>query len=134
MSRRAHQKVSGSRIWLIAVVFLLVATGSVFFFQSREGPFRTVSVLPPGDYFENANSLRGNIYQMEGVITSSLGSSPAKGRLFGLRVESGEGDLPLPILIPPDYREMNLQKGQRYRVKVRVGDDGILLVEDLAKA
>jgi hypothetical protein len=134
MPRRAHQKVSGSRIWLVAASFLVLATGSVFLFQSREGPFRTVSVLPPMDYFENANSLRGNIYQLEGVITSSLGSSQSQGRLFGLRVESRDGDLPLPILIPPDYREMNLQKGQRYRVKVRVGEDGILWVEDLSKA
>ena len=40
-----------------------------------------------GDYLNNANSLRGNVYKVKGQITQSLGYSRAKGRLFSVEVD-----------------------------------------------
>jgi hypothetical protein len=47
---------------------------------------------------------------------------------------SGGRELPVPILVPPGYRDVNLQKGQKFRIKVRVNDEGLLLVEEMTKA
>jgi len=134
MARRAHQQASPS-LWLVTAIGLIVLTGAgAFFLQKDDNPYRTVEVLKPADYLENANSLRGNTYQVEGVISSSLGSSPEKGRLFSLKVSHADREWPLPILVPRDYRELNLQKGQRYRLKVKVNDDGLLEVEEMSKS
>lgn len=133
MSRRAHRKTQPSPgIWLFGLILVLGGFGA-FVFQKDSNPYRTIEPLKPADYLENANSLRGNTYRLEGVIASSLGWSQEKGRLFSLRVSHGEKDSPLPVLVPPAYREINLQKGQRYRLKVRVNDSGLLEVEEMSK-
>ena len=134
MSRRAHQKTPPAlSFWIFGAVLVLGAIGA-FLIQKDSEPYRTVEPLKPADYFENANSLRGNTYRLEGVIANSLGWSQEKGRLFSLRIAHGDKESPLPILVPPAYREINLQKGQRYRLKVRVNDAGLLEVEELTKA
>jgi hypothetical protein len=134
MARRAHRQTSPS-LWLVSAVVLVVFGGAgAFFFQREDNPYRTVETLKPADYMENANSLRGNTYQLEGVIAGSLGSSPEKGRLFSLRTNYAEKEWPLPVLVPRNYRELNLQKGQRYRLKVRVNDGGLLEVEEMTKS
>lgn len=134
MARRAHRQTS-PLLWLIlGAVFLALGGLGVIFFQKDGDPYRTVEKLKPEDYLENANSLRGNTYQIEGVIAHALGSSPEKGRLFSLRTGSADRECPLPVLVPPGYRDLNLQKGQRYRMKVRVNDAGLLEVEEMTKS
>ena len=134
MSRRAHRKTPPSTgLWLFGALLILGAVGALVF-QRDSDPYRTIEPMKPADYLENANSLRGNTYRLEGVIMSSLGWSQEKGRLFSLRISQGDKDSLLPILVPPAYREINLQKGQRYRLKVRVNDLGLLEVEEMTKA
>ncbi len=36
-------------------------------------------------YLENANSLRGNVYKIEGEVTNALAWSPSTGRLIAVR-------------------------------------------------
>jgi len=119
---------------VLASVFVLLGVSGVFLFQKDGNPYRTVERLKPADYLENGNSLRGNTYQLEGIIASSLGSNPEKGRLFSLRAAHGEKEWPLPILVPPGFRDVNLQKGQRYRLKVKVNEGGLLEVEEMTKS
>lgn len=134
MTRRAHRQASPS-LWLVLAVGVVILGGAGTFILQKEGnPYRTVEKLKPVDYLENANSLRGNTYQLEGVILNSLGSSQEKGRLFSLRASYGEKDWPFPILVPPGFRDLNLQKGQRYRLKIRVNDLGLLEVEEMTKS
>ncbi|NCW28211.1 MAG: hypothetical protein EBV83_07980 [Verrucomicrobia bacterium] len=134
MVRRAHRQASPS-LWLIlAAVFVALGALGAFLFQKDGNPYRTVEPLKPADYLENANSLKGNTYQLEGVIASSLGSSPEKGRLFSFRASYGDKEWPLPVLVPPGYRDLNLQKGQRYRLKVRVNGAGLIEIEEMTKS
>jgi hypothetical protein len=134
MARRAHNKISWSRLWLVGITLLIVGTSSALLFQFYATPFRTTPLLNPADYFENSNSLRGNTYRLEGVIANSLGYSPEKGRLYSLQVTHGNSSLPVPILVPAGYQILNLQKGQKYQVKVMVNDQGLLQVEEITKA
>ena len=134
MARRAHRTSTPAVGLGVVALFLLLGALGAFIFQKGSDPYRTVELLKPQDYLENANSLRGNVYQLEGVIANSLGSTPEKGRLFSLRITHGEEEWPLPVLVPPDYRNMNLQKGQRYRIKVKVNQGGLLEIEEMTKS
>ncbi|NCW26772.1 MAG: hypothetical protein EBV83_00475 [Verrucomicrobia bacterium] len=133
MSRKAHRPSNRKLLGGIFAAFILLAALGSLLLEKAMDPFRTVERIKPADFYENANSLRGNIYQVDGVIMGSLGWSPQKGRLFSLRVTADGQDWPLPILVPAPLARLNLQKGQRYRVKVRVDESGLLVVEEMDK-
>ena len=135
MARRAHPPAPSKPLFFLVFGFLALAGVGAYFFQKDANPYRTVEKLSPSDYYENANSLRGNIYQIEGTILNSLAWNPEKGRLFSIRVTTGDSkNWPLPILIPSSLRQINIQKNQTYRAKVRINDSGILLVEEVQKS
>ena len=134
MSRR-NRSQSISFSWLLLVIPLLALGGVGAFLLIQGGdPYRTTERLQPRNYLENSNSLRGNTYKLEGVILNSLGWSPQTGRLFSLRTADDDGAFPLPILVPSDYRDLNIQKGQRYQIKVKVNEAGLLEVEEMTKS
>ncbi|NDH85695.1 hypothetical protein EBY67_01375, partial [bacterium] len=135
MARRAHPTTPSKPLFFLVLGFLAFAGVGAYFFQKDANPYRTVEKLIPSDYYENANSLRGNVYQIEGTILNSLAWNPEKGRLFSIRVTTGDSkNWPLPILIPSNLRQINIQKNQSYRAKVRINDSGILLVEEVQKS
>jgi hypothetical protein len=135
MARRAHPTTPSKTLFFVVLAFLTLAGVGAYFFQKDANPYRTVEKLIPSDYYENANSLRGNVYQIEGTILNSLAWNPEKGRLFSIRVTTGDSkNWPLPILIPSSLRQINIQKNQSYRAKVRINDSGILLVEEVQKS
>ena len=112
-----------------------MAVGLGVFLQNQGGdPFRTVPTLDMSEYLSNANSLRGNVYKVKGVIDQSLGYSRGKGRLFSVDVSDGADGQVLPILVPPDLSYLNLQKGQRYIFRLEVEDMGILRARDMKKS
>lgn len=135
MARRAHPTTPSKLIFSLVIAFLALAGLGAFFFQKDANPFRTIEKLNPTDYYENANSLRGNVYQIEGTILNSLAWNPEKGRLFSIRLTTSDSkNWPLPILIPANLRQINIQKNQSYRAKIRINDLGILLVEEVRKS
>lgn len=102
-------------------------------YRSLGGAHRTVEDLDPAAYYENANSLRGNTYLIEGTIWNSLGWNPTKGRLFSLIIQQQNRDWTLPIFVPHDLQTLNIQKNQKYVVKAKVNDQGILSVLEMTK-
>ena len=134
MSRRAHQKTPPFLLFGSVLLFVGFAAAGAYFLQKGSNPYRTVEPLKPAEYFENANSLRGNVYQVEGVILNALAQNPEKGRLFSIGVSSESKKWPMPIFIPAKLRQINLQKNQTYRAKVRVDDAGILVAEEIQKS
>jgi hypothetical protein len=136
MSRRKKSK--GIPVWFLIPAFL-IALVAVYLalHQGGEGAsLRTVEELNPDLYLENANSLRGNTYKMDVEIESALGNSPKQGRLFSVRlISSSKNGNPviLPVLIPPVLGGMTIQKGQKYLMKVKVVESGLLEVESATK-
>jgi hypothetical protein len=100
-----------------------------FLVQRSGDSFRTVSPLPVADYLANSNSLRGNVYKVDVTISKSIDWSPTTGRLFA--VETG-GEV-LAVLVPPQFSQLNIERGQRYIFKVEVADKGVLRVQDARK-
>jgi len=130
MARRASSSVHP--VWmLIAAILLVAALGAGYFlFGKLNDPYRTMSPLPVQDYLQNSNSLRGNIYKLEATVTQSLEYSPGGGRLFS--VDAGGEEL--PVLVPPKFNNINIERGQRFFFKIEVSDKGILQAQDVKKA
>lgn len=129
MPRRASS--SAHPLWLIAAAVLVVAAiGGGLLIRSQGDPFRSVAALPVKDYLDNSNSLRGNIYKLDGTIAKSIDWSAEAGRLFAVEA-SGEV---LAVLVPPKFSAMNIERGQRYVFKLEVAEKGILRVQEVRKA
>ena len=94
-------------------------------------PFRTIAPLPVPAYLENANSLYGNVYKLDGTIAKSLQWSSTSGRLFSVEVNGSDV---VPVLVPEQFNQVNIERGQRFIFKIKVEDKGVLRVEDVKKA
>lgn len=135
MARRAQSRFS---IWHIllgaAGLGILAVFGSWVFFSNDEGSFRTLPELEVRDYLDNANSLRGNTYRLEGVVNHSLAWSSSFGRLFSVRVGEGSDSRLVAVLIPRELNAMNVQRGQRFIFRIEVVENGLLRVSEMEKA
>jgi len=134
MVRRASSKPKP--LWFITTLLLLAAAlgGGYWLYQEVQDPYRVVQDLNIDIYMENANSLRGNVYKIEGTVENSLAWSPVKGRLFSFETGSSSQPGYVAVLVPPQLNHINIQKGQRFRIKVEVIQDGILQVVDMRKS
>ncbi|MEI8341697.1 MAG: hypothetical protein WCH43_09210 [Verrucomicrobiota bacterium] len=134
MSRRASFTIHP--VWIVAIFILVAAAISAgYFLVGRvNDPYRTLSPLSVSAYLENSNSLRGNSYKVTGTVWNSLAWSPTAGRLFSIEVDSGNGSTDiLPLLIPAQFNNQNIQKGQRFTFKIEVDEKGILKAAGLKK-
>jgi len=130
MARRASS--SAHPIWIIAALVLCIAAvgGGYLIFGRTSDPFRTVQALPVAYYLQNSNSLRGNVYKIDATIAKSIEWSPKAGRLFSVEVGSDV----LPVLVPPEFNQINIERGQRFHFKIEVGDKGIIRAQDVKKS
>ncbi len=120
--------------WLLALGALAaVAVGGHYLFRGVDDPYRTVPALEVAAYLENANSLRGNIYKVTGTIRNSLAWSASQGRMFSVDIQTATDKEVLPVLLPPSFNTITIQKGQEFQLQVEVGAKGILTVKDLRK-
>lgn len=119
-----------------AWILVLVTVGILFFaalylLGSKDtNPARTTPPLDVASYLANANSLRGNIYKLEGTVAESLAWSPDSGRLIAVQTE----DDIIPILVTPDFNSMNIQKEQRLEFILEVDEKGILRTRKVTKS
>ncbi len=134
MARRARSKFSPSHLIFGAVLLLLLAGAGFFFFSGNDSGFRTLPVLEVEAYLENANSLRGNTYRLEGTINHSLAWSSTVGRLFSVQVGAGRDARLVPVLIPAELNDINVQRGQDFQLKIEVVENGLLRVLEMEKS
>lgn len=134
MARRARSQISP--VHLILGVFILIAIGGagVYLFSGNDSSFRTLPELQVEAYLENANSLRSNTYRLEGTINHSLAWSSSIGRLFSVQVGSGRNARLVPVLIPADLNDINVQRGQKFQLKIEVVENGLLRVLEMEKS
>ncbi|MCX7869326.1 MAG: hypothetical protein N2322_05175, partial [Terrimicrobiaceae bacterium] len=111
------------------LLVVAVVAGAWIFGKAAGPAYRTVPVLDAAEYMENSNSLRGNVYRVEGEVLNLLAWSQASGRL----VSVGVSDRVLPVLVTPPFNHINIQRGQRYTFLVEVDDKGVLRTRELKK-
>jgi hypothetical protein len=129
-----RRKKSRLPLGIVIAVVLIVAAflGSRFFITTTSQPFRTATPLDVATYLENANSLRGNVYKIQGEVLNSLGWSPTQGRLIAVGVDDGRQVV--PVLVTTDFSHINIQRGQRFIFLLEVDDKGILRTKDMTKS
>ena len=126
--RKSHPR-AGWILGLVTVGILLFA--AIYLLGSKDSnPARTTPPLDVASYLANANSLRGNIYKLEGTVAESLAWSPDSGRLIAVQTE----DDIIPILVTPDFNSMNIQKEQRLEFILEVDEKGILRTRKVTKS
>lgn len=133
MPRRASRTLSPA--WFLAAIALLVVVVAAgkFVLGRLDDPYRTVPDLDVPAYLENSDALRGNVYKVECRIDSALAWSPLRGRLVSVEVVDGSSAI-LPLLVPSDLSEVNVQKGQVFEVQIEVVEHGVLVARDMRKS
>jgi len=82
-------------------------------------------------YRENANSLRGNVYQIEGQVEETLRWTSDRGRLISFEADDGGLSIPVPVLVPESFSNVNIERGSDFAMVVRVDRDGTLVAESI---
>lgn len=134
MPRRASS--SANPVWILAIILIIFASlgGGYFVFKNVSDPYRTLTPLDTQAYLQNSNSLEGNVYKLNGTISNMLQWSASAGRLFSVEVEGTSGTDILPLLVPKQFDDVNIQKGQKFYFEVEVGDKGLLRAKGIKKA
>jgi len=82
-------------------------------------------------YRDNGNSLRGNVYRVEGKVEETLRWTPDRGRLISLEARDLTETMPVPVLVPEDFSNINIERGTEMGMVVRVDRDGTLIAESI---
>lgn len=132
MARKKRSSFNPVWIILAAALILVGIIGAQFFGKTGGEPYRTTELLDVESYLENSNSLRGNVYRIEGEVVNALAWSPTGGRLIAVSVE--DNSEVIPVLVPTSFNDINIQKGQRFVFMLEVDDKGMLRTRNLTKA
>lgn len=143
MPRRASSGVNTGQIvglaagvtFILVIAFLLfkILMGDASFGKSRD-PGLSLSASSDLDiraYLNNANSLRGNAYRVKGTVEEQLRWTPDRGRLISLEVDGASDVDPIPVLIPPDFSHVNIEKGGEFYFVIEVIDGGLLVAREV---
>ncbi len=91
----------------------------------------SATMLNLSTFRENANSLRGNIYRIEGKVEETLRWTHDRGRLISFDANDTMISIPVPVLVPEDFSNVNIERGTSMSMVVRVDREGTLVVESI---
>ena len=129
--------ISGGQIIGIgaAVAGFLIAAFLMFKIVAGDllsgGSDNSASSFDVADYTENSLSLRGNVYHLTGTVEERLKWTDDRGRLISLDVTDDSGSSPIPVLIPNDFNQVNVDRGAEMGFTVRVDRGGLLIAEEI---
>ena len=122
MARRASSKSSsGTTIGIIAIVALLLAGG--YFLLNRKPSGFSEPALPVGAFLDNANSLRGNVYSIEGRVHAIR--TQDSGKFIHLRVDERGAEEHVFVVVPNTLNSVNIEREQAYAFRVEIKKSGI---------
>jgi hypothetical protein len=116
---------------IAALLFKLIA-GGLFGGGDKPSAKRSTgnaSLLSLATYRSNGNSLRGNVYRVEGKVEETLRWTADRGRLISFEANDEAETMPVPILVPEDFSNINIERGTEMAMVVRVDRDGTLVAE-----
>ena len=133
MPRRAKSRITGAQIGIIIAVVALGVGGGIFLMSKSSDPFSGLQDLPVERYLDEAILMRDNEFKVRGRIEARIDRwDPSNGRLFQLKVSDGRRTHSIPIRVPQELNNKNIQRDQEYLFKVRVVERGLLRVNDVS--
>jgi hypothetical protein len=131
MGRRASSSINPATVvGIIAFVAIIVGLG-VFMLKKKATTFTDVAPLQVEEALENANSLRGNEYRVEGKLLARWARDA--GAVVELLVDQDGKQTHFPIVIPPEISKVNFEREQRYAFKIKFGEGGVAIATDVKR-
>ena len=125
MARRASSGIKPGLLIGIAVVVAVAFFGGKALLGKKTKSFSDAAPINLGDMMENGNSLRGNEYVIEGVVDEKLRWTPDRGQVVSIKVSTPGGSEFVGVEIPPEFSNLNVEREQRYSMKVKFRQGGI---------
>ncbi len=125
MARRASSSLHPGVLIGIAAAVVVAIIGGKSLIKKKPAGFGNVNPLDVKEFLDNGNSLRGNEYSVEGKIDDKLRWTSSRGQAVSLRVKTEEGETLIPVEIPPDFNNLNIEREQRYAMRIKVRQGGI---------
>ena len=125
--------LAGGLVFILAiggvVAFLFLGDGGST--NRHEKRASTASDFNLREYLDNANSLRGNSYRLDGKVEEQLRWTRDRGRLLSVNTSNSSDGSPIPVLVPQDFSHVNIEKNTGLTFVVEVGDNGLLVARDV---
>ena len=128
MPRRASSGINAGILIGIAVGVLVVLVAGKLLIGRKTTGFKDVTKLDVEAFLENANSMRGNEYSVEGTIDEKLRWTPDHGQVVSVKVAREGGSELIPVEIPAEFSQLNIEREQQYAFKIRIRQLGIPVV------
>jgi hypothetical protein len=133
MARRASSRLNpGLIIGAVAAIAVAIFAGKSLL-GKKSASFGDISALSIDELLENGNSLRGNEYSIEGKIDEKLRWTADRGQVVSLRVKAGSDEELIGIEIPPKFNNLNIEREQRYTMRIKVRQGGIPVATDVTR-
>jgi hypothetical protein len=133
MPRRASSGINPALLIGVAAALAVAFFGGKFLFADKTDTPLSGSELDMETVEENANSLRGNEYVVEGKIDDQILWTPDRGQVVSIKVDSPAGERFLGIEIPPGLSDVNIEREQTYAFRVSFRQGGIAVAEEITR-
>jgi len=121
MPRRASSGPNYTAIFGIAAFVIVAFIGAKFLMKDSGQKIKGATPLSMSEFLENGNSLRGNEYLVEGTVDQRWPRD--NGQLVSLQVNNSD-DL-IGIEIPSSFNNLNIERSQKYAIKVKFREGGV---------
>jgi hypothetical protein len=125
MARRASSNLHPGAILGVVVALAALFFGGRYLIGQKKPAMGDVEKLDVRELLENGNSLRGNEYVVEGKVDQQLRWTTSRGQVVSVRVNTPSGDELIGVEIPPSFGHMNIERQQRYAIRVKFRQGGV---------
>jgi hypothetical protein len=124
MARRASSGINPGLLIGIAVFVAAAFFGGKAFLGKQKDSFATMAPINMEDVMDGV-SLRDNEYVVEGTVDEKFYRDENPNQVVSLKVSAPSGEQFLGVEIPANLTSFNIERSQRYRMKVRIREGGI---------
>ncbi len=133
MPRRASSKLNPIHLIGATLVLIVAFVGGKLLMKGGSKTDISGTSLQIDAAVENANSLRGNEYVVEGKIDDQIRWVSGVGQVISLKVMDGNETKFIGIEIPAELSDINLEREQDYIFRIRFRESGIAIAEEIAR-
>ena len=124
MARRASSGIKPGLLIGIAVFVAAAFFGGKALLGKRKDDAANMTTISMSDVMDGV-SLRDNEYVVEGTVDEKFYHGDNPNQVVSLKINDRTGDQFLGVEIPANLTKVNIERSQRYRIKVRIREAGI---------